>query len=126
MVNRSPEHRSHRSVPRTSRRTRPSKPENCVELCDEGSKTSRRGDVYGVTSRRISIAASCATKCFDVGRCSSPESFFQACSVDHSDISPFKINDLQAVLSSLAQNAPSNVAVPPCDFKSAIYPRRSG
>src|SRR6476469_10397357 len=36
---------------------------------------------------------------------------FQACSIDHSDISPFKINDLRAVWNSVAQNPPSNRTV---------------
>jgi hypothetical protein len=31
---------------------------------------------------------------------------FQACSIDHSDISPFRINDLRAVRISVAQNPP--------------------
>ena len=33
------------------------------------------------------------------------EFVFQACSFNHSDISPFRINHLQAVLDSLTQNA---------------------
>ena len=33
---------------------------------------------------------------------------FQACSIDHSDISPFRINHLRAVWNSVAQNAPSD------------------
>jgi len=36
---------------------------------------------------------------------------FQACSIDHSDISPFRINDLRVVLNSVTQNPASNVAV---------------
>ena len=32
---------------------------------------------------------------------------FQACSIDHSDISPFRINHLRAVWNSVAQNPPS-------------------
>jgi hypothetical protein len=32
---------------------------------------------------------------------------FQACSIDHSDISPFRINDLRRPENSLSQNAPS-------------------
>src|SRR5690349_17822632 len=31
---------------------------------------------------------------------------FQACSFNHSDISPFKINDLRVVRNSVAQNPP--------------------
>ena len=31
---------------------------------------------------------------------------FQACSLNHSDISPFRINDLRAVRHSVAQNPP--------------------
>jgi hypothetical protein len=36
---------------------------------------------------------------------------FQACSIDHSDISPFRINHLRAVQNSVAQNPPSNTAL---------------
>jgi len=32
---------------------------------------------------------------------------FQACSFNHSDISPFRINELRAVWNSVAQNPPS-------------------
>ena len=32
---------------------------------------------------------------------------FQACSIDHSDISPFRINDLRAVRDQIAQNLSS-------------------
>jgi hypothetical protein len=46
---------------------------------------------------------------------------FQACSIDHSDISPFRINDLRAVRNSVAQNAPSIPPVPPCNFDSTAY-----
>ena len=31
---------------------------------------------------------------------------FQACSIDHSDISPFRINDLRAAWNRIAQNLP--------------------
>jgi hypothetical protein len=50
---------------------------------------------------------------------------FQACSIDHSDISPFRINHLQAVWNSVAQNPPSNPAGPRCDLDSAVYRRTS-
>jgi hypothetical protein len=36
---------------------------------------------------------------------------FQACSIDHSDISPFRINHLRAVWNSVAQNPPSDLIV---------------
>ena len=45
---------------------------------------------------------------------------FQACSIDHSDISPFRINDLRAARNSLSQNPPSNGPVPRCDLHSAV------
>ena len=35
---------------------------------------------------------------------------FQACSIDHSDISPFKINDLRAAWIRIAQNPPSRIS----------------
>jgi hypothetical protein len=35
---------------------------------------------------------------------------FQACSFNHSDISPFGINELRTILNSVAQNRPSNLA----------------
>jgi hypothetical protein len=34
---------------------------------------------------------------------------FQACSIDHSDISPFRINELRPVRNSVAQNLPSRI-----------------
>jgi len=37
---------------------------------------------------------------------------FQACSIDHSDISPFRINELRAVWKIVAQNPPSNLGGP--------------
>ena len=36
---------------------------------------------------------------------------FQACSIDHSDISPFRINHLRAVWNGVAENPPSNPSV---------------
>ena len=50
--------------------------------------------------------------CVGTFRCASARAGgvdFQACSIDHSDISPFKINDLRAVWSSVAQNLASRV-----------------
>ena len=43
---------------------------------------------------------------------------FQACSIDHSDISPFRINELQAVWNSVAQDLPSRIS----DLKSSMVP----
>jgi hypothetical protein len=37
---------------------------------------------------------------------------FQACSFNHSDISPFRINELQEVWNSVAQNLPSRTSDP--------------
>jgi hypothetical protein len=39
---------------------------------------------------------------------------FQACSFNHSDISPFRINELQSVRNSVAQNLPSRTSDPRC------------
>jgi hypothetical protein len=39
----------------------------------------------------------------------SPTHAFQACSIDRSDISPFRINHLRAVWNSIAQNLPSRI-----------------
>ena len=47
---------------------------------------------------------------------------FQACSIDHSDISPFRINHLRAVWNSVTQNPPSNASVRGCGLNSAVYP----
>src|SRR5213079_2078712 len=44
----------------------------------------------------------------------SPTHAFQACSIDHSDISPFRINDLRSVWNSLAQNLPSRISDSAC------------
>src|SRR5262245_45056496 len=35
---------------------------------------------------------------------------FQTCSIDHSDISPFRINELRTVWKSVAQNPPSRTS----------------
>src|SRR3954451_10213516 len=51
----------------------------------------------------------------------SPTHAFQACSIDHSDISPFRINHLRAVWNSVAQNLPSIPPVPPCNLDSTTY-----
>ena len=50
---------------------------------------------------------------------------FQACSFNHSDISPFRINDLRAVWNSVSQNPPSNPSVPGCGLYSAVCGRAS-
>jgi hypothetical protein len=44
---------------------------------------------------------------------------FQACSIDHSDISPFRINHLRAVWNSVAQNPPSSLSDLPFHLYSA-------
>ena len=43
---------------------------------------------------------------------------FQACSIDHSDISPFRINDLRAARIRISQNPPSRVS----DFTCRMVP----
>ena len=48
---------------------------------------------------------------------------FQACSIDHSDISPFRINDLRTIRNSVAQNSPSNRIVPRCCLYSGVCGR---
>ena len=55
----------------------------------------------------------------------SPTHAFQACSIDHSDISPFKINHLRAIWNSVTQNPPSKAAVRRCGLDSAVYRRGS-
>jgi hypothetical protein len=46
---------------------------------------------------------------------------FQACLIDRSSISPFRIKHLRTVWDSLAQNAPSNPRRPLCDLESSVY-----
>jgi len=46
---------------------------------------------------------------------------FQACSIDHSDISPFRINDLRAVRNSVAQNPPSGTSDLACRMMPTGY-----
>jgi hypothetical protein len=46
---------------------------------------------------------------------------FQASAFNHSAISPFRINYLQAVGHSVAQNPPSNPAGARCDLNSGVY-----
>ena len=53
----------------------------------------------------------------------SPTHAFQACSFNHSDISPFRINKLRAASHSVAQNPPSSLADPRCNLPSAVYGR---
>ena len=50
---------------------------------------------------------------------------FQACSIDHSDISPFRINHLRAAWNSVAQNPPSNPGRPRSTCQSGICRRIS-
>ena len=51
----------------------------------------------------------------------SPTHAFQACSFNHSDISPFRINHLRAVWNSVTQNPPLNASVRGCGLDSAGY-----
>src|SRR6266404_6403431 len=51
----------------------------------------------------------------------SPTHAFQACSIDHSDISPFRINELRPVLNSVAQNPPSRISDSRCRVASIVY-----
>ena len=53
----------------------------------------------------------------------SPTHAFQACSFNHSDISPSRINDLRAVWNSVARNPPSNRLVPRCFLYAAVRER---
>jgi len=46
---------------------------------------------------------------------------FQACSFNHSDISPFRINHLRAVWNSVAQNPPSRISDLICRMLPTIY-----
>ena len=46
---------------------------------------------------------------------------FQACLIDRSSISPFRIKQLRTVLNSLAQTAPSNPRHLLCDLGSSVY-----
>ena len=72
---------------RTSVRTQASEAENCVKLCKVGSKPPTNTNVYWFTSRfivwqEVRIA-------------------FQACAIDHSAISPFRINNLRPLINAL-------------------------
>ena len=64
--------------------------------------TKSRGETGGETGIRT------------LGRVS-PTHAFQACSFNHSDISPFRISYLRAVGNSVAQNHPSSSAGPQMD-----------
>ena len=44
---------------------------------------------------------------------------FHACSIDHADISPFRINMWRAVQNNVTQNPPSNLGVPRWGLYSA-------
>src|SRR5262245_46428379 len=46
---------------------------------------------------------------------------FQACSIDHSDISPFRINELRTALNSVAQNPPSRTSDLACRMMPSGY-----
>ena len=48
---------------------------------------------------------------------------FQACSIDHSDISPFRIKHLRVVWNSVAQNPPSNRCDSISDLRSVSCER---
>ena len=51
------------------------------------------------------------------------QSNFQACSIDHADISPFRINKLRAVLNSVAQNPPSRISDSICPLVPIVCRR---
>jgi hypothetical protein len=89
-----------------------------------GWKPPTNADVYGFTSRSILWRESLNRLREEVFRyhlvCLA-ETVFQACSIDHCDISPFRINDLRAVRNSVAQNLPSIPPVPPCNLDSTTY-----
>src|SRR3954471_15336517 len=46
---------------------------------------------------------------------------FQACSIDHSDISPFRINHLRAVRNRIGQNLPSRIFDLRCPVVPTVY-----
>jgi len=59
---------------------------------------------------------------FDDDGCSLDDQHaFQACLIDRSSISPFRINHLRTVWESLAQNAPSSPRRPLCNLESSVY-----
>src|SRR4029077_18291955 len=51
----------------------------------------------------------------------SPTHAFQACSFNHSDISPFRIKHLRTARNSVTQNPPSIPSVLPSGLESAAY-----
>ena len=77
--------------------------------------------------RRISMLREVVDReCVGAFQCASARTNginFQACSIDHSDISPFRINDLRTVRNSVAQNPPSNRTVPRCCLYSGVCGR---
>ena len=73
----------------------------CPRLCPNGCLPSTNTVTYGETPRETSPGGQVVeTTAENVIRYVSTllqRSAFQACSIDHSDISPFRINDLRAV-----------------------------
>jgi hypothetical protein len=64
------------------------------------SKTSRFTDAHGVVIGEGSVADRVCVDALRSGLMSFASFVFQACSFNHSDISPFRINYLAAVLSA--------------------------
>ncbi len=80
-------------------------------------------DIYGFTLKQINVGGKSLTRmCEEMFRCHLVRIagvVFQACSFNHSDISPFRISHLRAVWNSVAQNLPSNLSDLPFHLYSA-------
>ncbi len=71
------------------------------ELCQIPPQTPSNTVIYGDTARDIVVAEVVDGEGVGAFRCALVRAGginFQACSIDHSDISPFRINKLRAVL----------------------------
>ena len=112
---------AHRFVSREPR------PNFVSELCHIPPETLGNTVIYGDTPMHIDVAEVVDRNCVGGFWCASARAGgidFQACSIDHSDISPFRINDLRAARNSVAQNPPSNLPNPRSLTESTICERR--
>jgi len=87
--------------------------EFCVRTVSHAPRNPGQTWRFTGIRRRISMLREVVDrKCVGEFRCALARANginFQACSIDHSDISPFRINDLRAALNSLSQNPPQFV-----------------
>jgi hypothetical protein len=100
---------------------------HCVRTVSDTPRNPRSTPSFTGTHRRLSMLRKLLIgECVGRSWCASALAHgvdFQACSIDHSDISPFGINHLRTVWNSVAQNPPSHSTALRSDLHSAVCGR---